>query len=219
VQQLPLEISPPPEQSFDSFLAGANAEALARVRSLAEGTLAEAIVYLWGEPGSGRSHLLRAAARANPSLVLADDVQTLDPDAQQALFNAINAAREGRAAVLAAGDAPPAQLTLREDLRTRLAWGLVYQLKALTDAEKAQHLRAEAGRRGLELSDEVVGYLLTRLPRDLYSLKAVLDRLDRHSLVRQRPLTLPLVREALQSNSGRPEDPQSTLLPRQKGTS
>jgi DnaA family protein len=219
VEQLPLEISPPPEPSLDNFLAGANAEALARVRALAGGTLAEAIVYLWGEPGSGRTHLLRAAARANPSLVVADEVQALEPDAQQALFNAINAARDGGAAVLAAGDAPPAQLALRDDLRTRLAWGLVYQLKPLSEAEKAQHLRAEAGRRGLELPDEVVGYLLTRLPRDLYSLKGILDRLDRHSLVRQRPLTLPLVREVLQSNTGHAEGPQSAVLPRQKGTS
>jgi len=91
----------------------------------------------------------------------------------------------------------PAQLSLREDLRTRLAWGLVYQLKPLSEAEKASHLRAEASRRGLELSEEVVGYLLTRLPRDLASLRAVLEVLDRYSLAKQRALTLPLVREAL----------------------
>jgi DnaA-homolog protein len=211
MRQLPLEISPPPEPAFDNFLAGGNAEALARVRALAEGTLPEAIVYLWGEQGSGRSHLLRAAARANPSLVIADDVQGLDAQAQQALFVAINAAREGRAAVLAAGSAAPAQLVLREDLRTRLAWGLVYQLKPLNDTEKALHMRAEAARRGLELSEEVVGYLLTRLPRDLSSLNSVLDLLDRDSLARQRPLTLPFVREVLNAVQAH------GLLPRQTG--
>ena len=213
MQQLPLEISPPPEPGFDNFLAGGNAEALARVKALAQGTLPEAIVYLWGEQGSGRSHLLRAAARANPSLVIADDVQGLDAQAQQALFVAINAAREGRASVLAAGNAPPAQLGLREDLRTRLAWGLVYQLRPLNDAEKALHMRAEAARRGLELSEEVVGYLLTRLPRDLSSLNSVLDLLDRDSMARQRPLTLPFVREALGAVQAR------GLLPRQTESS
>ncbi|OLE18320.1 MAG: hypothetical protein AUG50_06540 [Betaproteobacteria bacterium 13_1_20CM_3_63_8] len=197
MEQLPLDISPPPEPAFDNFVAGANAEALERVRELAAGRLQEAIVYLWGEPGSGRSHLLRAAQRANPSLFVADDVERLDGDAQRALFAAINAARDGRAAVLAAGSVAPAQLSLREDLRTRLAWGLVYQLKPLSEAEKASHLRAEASRRGLELSEEVVGYLLTRLPRDLASLRAVLEVLDRYSLAKQRALTLPLVREAL----------------------
>jgi DnaA family protein len=202
MRQLPLEISPPAEPAFDNYVAGANSEALARVRSLAAGGLGERIVYLWGEPGSGRSHLLRAAARANPALVVVDDVETLHAEGQQALFTAINAARDGQAAVLAAGNAPPAQLALREDLRTRLAWGLVYQIKPLTDAEKALHLRSEAARRGLKLTDEVVWYLLNHLPRDLASLNAVLDLLDRHSLARQRPVTLPLVREVL----GPPQD-------------
>lgn len=200
-RQLPLEISPPAEPTLGNFVAGANAEALERVRALAAGTLHEAIVYLWGGPGSGRSHLLRAAARANPALVVADDVQALDAAAQQALFVAINAAREGQAGVLASGNAPPAGLALREDLRTRLGWGLVYQLKPLGDAQKAEHLRMEAGRRGLRLSDEVVWYMLHHLPRDVASLNTVLDRLDRHSLARQRPVTLPLVREALSNKN------------------
>ena len=200
MQQLPLAISPAPEPSFDNYVAGANVEALARVKSLAAGALPEAIVYLWGEPGSGRSHLVRAAARANPALVTADDVELLDAAQQQALFVAIDTARDGRAEVLAAGNAPPAHLGLREDLRTRLAWGLVYQLKPLTDAEKALYLRAEALRRGLRLTDEVVWYLLSHLPRDLQSLHGALERIDRHSLARKRPVTLPLIREALEKN-------------------
>jgi len=197
MRQLPLQISAPAEPRFENYLAGVNVEALARVRALAAGSLHEAIVYLWGEPGSGRTHLLRAAAHANPELFIADDVETLDSVAQRALFVAINAARDGQAAVLAAGTAPPAQLPLREDLRSRLAWGLVYQLKPLTDAEKALYLRAEAGRRGLRLSDEVLWYLLNHLPRDLGSLHGVLEVLDRYSLASQRAVTLPLVREAL----------------------
>ncbi|HSU64894.1 MAG TPA: DnaA/Hda family protein [Burkholderiales bacterium] len=197
MRQLPLQISAPAEPRFENYLAGANIEALARIRALAAGSLHEAVVYLWGEPGSGRTHLLRAAAHANPELFIADDVETLDAAAQQALFVAINAARDGQAAVLAAGTAPPAQLLLREDLRSRLAWGLVYQLKPLTDAEKALYLRAEAERRGLRLSDEVVWYLLNHLPRDLGSLHRVLEVLDRYSLASQRAVTLPLVREAL----------------------
>src|SRR5205085_3032188 len=75
--------------------------------------------------------------------------------------------------------------------------GLVYQLVPLTDADKAEHLKALATARGLLLSDDVASYLLSRLPRDLTSLAAVMEVLDRYSLMRQRPLTLPLVREAL----------------------
>jgi len=197
MRQLPLEISRPAEPSFDNFVAGENAEALARVRELALGELREAIVYLWGEAGSGRSHLLRAAARANASLLVADDVDALDADGQQRLFGAINAARDGRGAVLAAGPVPPAALGLREDLRSRLAWGLVYHLKPLGEEEKRRHLQAEAARRGLALSDEIAAYLLARAPRDMATLTALLEALDRHALARKRPLTLPLVREVL----------------------
>ena len=197
MQQLPLDISPPEPPGFDNYLAGENAEALASVRALAAGTLRESMVYLWGAPGSGRSHLLAAAQRANRGLTLADDVQKLDGHAQQALFVAINSARESGAGVLVAGDRPPALLALREDLRTRLAWGLVYELRPLGDEAKAAHLAALAARRGLALPPEVSAYLLARLPRDFASLNRVMEALDKHSLARQRGLTLPLVREAL----------------------
>jgi DnaA family protein len=197
MEQLPLEIFPPPAPALDNFIAGRNAEAVERVRALAEGRLREPVVYLWGERGCGKTHLLSAAARINPALVLADDVGALDAAGQQLLFVAINAARDGEPRVLAAGSDAPAGLALREDLRTRLAWGLVYHLSPLSDAEKAAYLRSEGLRRGMPLSDEVVSYLLSRLPRDFASLAAVLDALDRHALARQRPLTLPLVRDAL----------------------
>ena len=71
MRQLPLEISPPPEPTLDNFIAGENRELVARLRELAGGTLKESVLYLWGDSGSGRSHLLRAAAQANPGLVLA----------------------------------------------------------------------------------------------------------------------------------------------------
>jgi DnaA family protein len=197
MQQLPLDISPPQPPGFDNYVAGENAEALLAVRALAAGTLRESTVYLWGAAGSGRSHLLVAAERANPGLLIADDVHLLSADAQQALFVAVNAARESGRGVLAAGDKPPGALALRDDLRTRLAWGLVYGLHPLGDEAKRAHLAALATRRGLELSPEVAAYLLARLPRDFASLNSVMEILDKHSLARQRGLTLPLVREAL----------------------
>lgn len=212
MEQLPLDIFARCDPTLDNFVAGSNREALARVRALAQGEPGEAIVYLWGDPGSGRSHLLRAAARAGQGryyapgepplaqdapLVAVDEVEQLDAAGQIALFMQINRAREARTRVLVCGGAAPAALALRSDVRSRLGWGLVYQLRPLSDERKKEHLRAEAARRGLQLGEEVLAYLLTRLPRDLAYLNGVLDHLDRHSLARQRALTLPLVREAL----------------------
>lgn len=204
MRQLVLGISPPPEPTFAGFVTGRNDELMARLQSLAAGTLGETVVYLWGERGAGRTHLLGATLRAatDPArLFVTDDVDGLDEPAQIALFNRINAVREPSGTpggtVLATGSAPPAQLALRDDLKSRLAWGLVYQVHSLTDAEKAGYLREEAARRGLRIGDEVVGYLLTHVRRDLPTLVSILDHLDEYSLSRKRPLTLPLVREAL----------------------
>jgi DnaA-homolog protein len=192
MKQLALGISPPPRPTLDNFVPGANAELLARLRELQAGSFRESVLYLWGEAGSGKSHLLRACAAPNA----ADDVETLDEASQIGLFNAINEARQSGGTVLAAGNAPPARLPLREDLKSRLAWGLVYQVKTLTDEERSAYLRAEAARRGFRLADEVIAYLLTRMRRDLRSLASVLERLDQYSLETKRPITLALVREA-----------------------
>lgn len=204
MRQLVLEISPPPEPTFEGFVTGRNAELVEKLKEVAAGRVAETVVYIWGERGSGRSHLLgatRRAAQDAEQLTIADDVDGLDPDGQVALFNRINRIREApdgqRGTLLAAGSAPPAQLALRDDLKSRLAWGLVYQVRTLTDPEKAGYLRDEAARRGLAISAEVVAYLLTHVRRDLPTLVAILAHLDEYSLSRQRPLTLPLVREAL----------------------
>lgn len=195
MKQLALGISPPPQPTLDNFVPGANAELLAHLREFQAGKFPDIILYLWGESGSGKSHLLGACAGP----VVVDDVEKLNEKSQIELFNAINEARQSGGKVLAAGNAPPAQLPLREDLKSRLAWGLVYQVKPLTDAERTVFLRAEAGRRGMRVADEVIAYLLTHVRRDPLSLTAILDELDRASLERKRLVTLPLVREVLKA--------------------
>ena len=171
----------------------------------------ERIVYLWGEHGSGRSHLLQALAAVAGArfwqaedapdaagLTLVDDVERLDETAQIRLFNRLNAVRaRADSACVASGSVPPAQLPLREDLRTRLAWGLVYQLHPLADAEKVEALRVHAAARGLAIGNDVIDYLLTHLPRDMRTLAAALDALDCFGLSHKRSLTLPLVRQWL----------------------
>ena len=115
-----------------------------------------------------------------------------------------NRVRAGAGALVASGDAAPAQLALREDLRSRLAWGLAFELHPLSDAEKAAALRAHARARALDLGEDVVAYLLRHARRDMASLIAILDALDRYSLEQKRPVTLPLVRDALESMKDEP---------------
>ena len=78
------------------------------------------------------------------------------------------------------------------------ATGLTYRLLPLTDEEKYLALAAHARARGFALSDEVAAYLLTHARRDMPSLIQALDALDRYSLETGRPITVPLLKAALQ---------------------
>lgn len=210
---------------LQNFLAGPNAEALQHIRLWAgSGPRSPVPVYLWGESGSGKTHLLRATAAAlgergeavgwlDPSLaepppfdprwriIVLDDVQAYSAIQQQAAFNwfvhATTPADELHRGVLAAGALPPSDLPLREDLRTRLGWGHVFQLHLLDEPQRRAVLRQHAEERGLYLKDEVMDFILVRFSRDLGSLMRLIDQLDGYALQTQRPLTIPLIKAML----------------------
>lgn len=123
-------------------------------------------------------------------------------DWEQSLFSLINRCRAADSCLLLAARANIGELDWRlPDLVSRLAWGPVFQIKSLSDADKLRVLQARARRRGIELSDEVGNYLLTRVPRDMHYLCELLDTLDRASLAAQRRLTIPFIKEVL-NNAG-----------------
>lgn len=218
-QQLTLDIRPEQNPTLDNYIVGANAELMARLRALAQPRAFDA-VYLWGPPGCGRTHLLRATQAAADAvgrrvvrvageeagadlpcppggLLIVDDIERLDDAGQVALFRVFNSARLAGLALLLAGAAPPLELKVREDLRTRIGSAIVYEVKPLSDEDKAATLHSQASQRGLRMEDEVIGYLLRHTARDLPSLMAVLDALDQASLERKRPVTVPLLKEML----------------------
>ena len=217
MKQSPLAIGPEPLATFESYLPGPNAAALDHLMALPAGA---APVYLWGPSGSGKSHLLQALAGrcqaagqtvgwfdpATPgpwswhpdwSLVVLDGCEGLCVQQQQQAFALFVEATGAGVQWAAAGRLPPVDLALREDLGTRLAWGHVFALDLLGEAESRAVLRRDADRRGIFLSDEVMDYLLARFPRDLSHLGQVLARLDHYGLARSRRITVPLVRDML----------------------
>jgi DnaA-homolog protein len=212
MKQLLLELVPPAAPAFDNLVIGANAELIAAARAMAMGTSSERVLYVWGEPGAGKSHLCAAVLRqcsaavriahtavpsapASAGLHVLDDVNSLDEDAQAALFNFFN--QRGEASLFMTGSQASRDLPVRRDLSTRVGSGLTYQMKPLSDAEKQAALLAHAGSRGMALAEGIAGYLLRHGRRDMRSLIAMLDAIDRYSLEAGRPVTLPMVREAL----------------------
>jgi DnaA-homolog protein len=228
MEQLVFDLAPPEPPSFANFLPGRNAEALAVLARLAAGEATTTGVLLWGAPGAGKSHLLRASVAAalarggtaaylaDPgmlaamdagtlganALVAVDAVETAGADAQARLFTLFNRLQAEGGHFLGASRAPLASLALREDLRSRLGWGLVLELVPLADEDKLAALAAYAQRRGFAIPDDVVRYLLAHGRRDMPTLIGALTALDRHSLAVRRPITVPMIREWLQGDIG-----------------
>lgn len=197
MRQLLLDFTHAPKPTFANYVHGGNAELFHRLEAAARGEFAAPVIYIWGEQGSGKTHLasaFREAVANTPGIVVIDDVERLSDEEQVALFNDFNE-RAFRFLLVTAG-AAPRDVALRRDLSTRLATGLTYRVLPLTDAEKGAALAAHARTRGFDLSDEVRSYLLTHARRDMGTLMAALDTLDRYSLETGRPITVPLLKQA-----------------------
>jgi DnaA-homolog protein len=221
MKQIPLAMAFDVERSFESFIGGSNRSTIEQFRNhLPVFTCTLTPMYVWGPSGSGKTHLLRALVQQHQlhgsrvgwfdastplpwahdeawTLVVLDDCQAFNAAQQHAAFALFVEAASHGTSVVAAGRVPPIDLPLRDDLRTRLGWGLVLTLHALSEADTRAALRREADRRGLFLSDEVMGYLLTRFERDLRSLMALFERLDEFAWVNKRAITLPALKQML----------------------
>ncbi len=219
MKQLVLDLALPEPEPFSDFAPGENAELLFQLHEWTARAAHARFIYLWGEAGCGKSHLLAAAAKRGSaqlvdaaadalpedidpdSLLAVDNVGHLDRAGQEKLFAHFNALRAGSGGLLASGPLPPLLLTILPDLATRLGWGLIYQLKSLNDPDKARALQTHARQLGFELSDDQADYLLRHAPRDIAGLYRLLEQANELALSRQKPVTLPLLRETLQNKN------------------
>jgi DnaA family protein len=213
MRQLLLDFTQAPAPTFENFVHGGNAELAHALESAVRGEAPEHVIYVWGELGAGKSHLLKAFAASGAArharyvraadfragdaegILALDDVDRLPEPQQIDLFNAFN--ERAFELLVVSASAAPRDVAMRRDLATRLATGLTYRVLPLSDAQKGAALAAHAKVRGFPLADEVTSYLLNHSRRDMGSLMAALDSLDRYSLETGRPITVPLLKEAL----------------------
>ncbi len=224
MKQLTLPIAMARVPTLAGFCAAPDEPALAHLKLwVGSPTRSPVPTYLWGPPASGKTHLLLAvrealreqgatvgwidASVAEPAdfderwaVVLLDDVHLYTAVQQHAAFSWFAQAQSLQRGVLGAGSSPPAALQLREDLRTRLGWGHVYQLHVLSEPERRAVLRQAADARGVFLGDDVMDFILTRFSRDLGSLLQLLDHLDAYALQTQRAITIPLIKSMLEQS-------------------
>jgi DnaA family protein len=223
MKQIALDIGMARGPTLAGFCAGPNEAALRHLQLWAGSpTRSPVPTYLWGPGGSGKTHLLKAVAESlreqgagagwldaslveppefseHWAVVLLDDVHLYTAAQQHTAFNWFVNAQALQRGVLAAGAMPPADLKLREDLRTRLAWGHVFALQVLSEPERRAVLRQAADARGVFLGDDVMDFMLTRFSRDLGSLMQLLEHLDGYALQTKRAITIPLIKSMLES--------------------
>jgi DnaA-homolog protein len=223
MKQIALDIGLARGPTLAGFCAGPNEAALSHLQLWAGSpTRSPVPTYLWGASASGKTHLLKAVAQSlreqgasagwldasvhEPpefderwAVVLLDEVHLYTAVQQHTAFNWFVNAQTLQRGVLAAGAMPPADLKLREDLRTRLGWGHVFHLHVLSEPERRAVLRQAADARGVFLGDEVMDFMLTRFSRDLGSLMQLLDQLDGYALQTKRAITIPLIKSMLEN--------------------
>jgi DnaA-homolog protein len=218
--QIPFELFEAEAPSFANFLVGNNTELVTYLYELAQRQQLSGVVSIWSGPKAGKSHLLKALvsdliAKKHEAIVLGvtdnfpdspfvaadvvaiDDVDSLSQEQQVWAFNAFNHVVAAGGFFLATGSNPPLRWPIRDDLRTRLASGLVFELQPVPQDELPTLTAAYAQQRGVALSEEVLAYVLTRTQRDVAALCQTISGIDRLSLSTKRPITIPLVRAFL----------------------
>lgn len=230
IEQLPLNIQWRDDATLQNFYPGDNVEALKAVSELSQ-SMGEPFVYLWGQSGVGRTHLLQATCRAASEnnvaafyislrdkhhlsltalqgvedlpLVCIDDIEQVASVSmwEEALFHLFNRIQAQKGRLLIAADVAPKYLPFSLlDLKSRLNWGVTYQLHRLTDEQKIAVLQLRAQHRGLELNKMVGQFLLSHCSRDMSELYGILEKLDHASLVEQRRLTIPFVKQVMKGS-------------------
>ena len=225
IRQLHLPIRLRDSASVDNFFPAGNEEVFAAFNGWLNANIDKSVLFLHGVIGSGRSHLLQAACRyisekERPSIyvpagepgISGEFISQLDPEStvciddldqvvgdvhwEEAVLEVHERLLSSNGRLLLAALQPPRALGLTlPDLATRLAAGAVYRIQPLTERELPRAMQLRARRRGLELPDEVVEYLLRRVPRNSEAIFDLLDRVDEAAFAKKRRLTVPLIRE------------------------
>ena len=196
MDQLLLNIHPPSIKSLENFVIGDNFEAISVIKKFTTDKNLQ-FFYLWGVQGSGKSHL--SSVVKNNNILVIEDIESMSDIEQIQAFSIFNNCKENGKKLFITGSNSPNNMGLRSDLASRLSWGLVYQIKALTDNEKKLALLNHSKQKGMSSNVKVIEYCMKNLKRDLHYLIATLDALDNWSLKTKKPMTIPLLKKLLET--------------------
>ena len=241
--QLPLPVTLPVDENFDSFVSTGNEEVVDVLEHIVKAlplwrksdvlghlsTLQLPLITLMGGASTGKSHLLFAACHQlarksishlylnlndysswsldilegleNLTLIALDNIHAIAGDTawEEAIFDLFNRVIETQHAIIVCTShmGPSNEAFTLPDLRSRLAWGVIYHMNQLDDMSREEAVKRRANERGLSLSDQALHFLLNHSKRDLKSLMATLARLDTRSLQEKKRLSVAMVKREL----------------------
>ncbi len=230
IEQLPVHFELQSTQNFSAFYPGNNKEIVTHLQKIFINK--EQQIFLWGEAGSGKSHLLQAICQEtndahktsfffsldgkdlpspsilegleNINLVCLDNIDQIcgNIEWEQALFNFYNLHRDNNNYLIFSAACPPKYIEIQlPDLKTRMSWGLTLKLKALTDEQLLNALIYKANESGFEIPPNVAKFLLTHYTSDLPSIWKLLNKIEQATLVAQRKLTIPFLKQIMNNKT------------------
>lgn len=240
MQQQALNLYVPPRYSFSNFIScSGNSSALEFCRRLTDPAEPEKLLYIYGPPGSGKSHLLNATGGSlgddqkvischrlstpfEPcgKFLLVDDLDRLpdNTELRNSLWEVFNQHYIAGHPMLFAGRVPPRELSTVDDhLISRLLWGLVARVDVSDDDSRRMLINKLAQDRQILLPQDLADWLLTVLPRDVNSLVNATETLYRTALQRKCRITLKMARELFQVNHPKESVTEGAVLNQNRG--
>jgi chromosomal replication initiator protein len=227
--------------TFDTFVPGAsNRFAHAAAVAVAE-TPAESYnpLFIWGESGLGKTHLLHGIGHYAQKLysgirvryvsseeftndfinslrddrkeafrrryrdvdvLLVDDVQFLEgkEGTQEEFFHTFNTLYNANRQIVISSDRPPKRLeTLEERVRTRFAWGLITDIQPPELETRIAILRKKAALDRLNVPDDVLEFIASRIERNIRELEGALIRVAAFASLNRQQVDLSLAQVVL----------------------
>jgi len=222
MKQIPFSFPKFDFNKFDFFHSNiVNRETIALIDNLFKFNYKDNRIYLWGPSAVGKTHILIATIKkflnlnkevidlsfidhndtfdlGSIDLFFLDDIERADDKIQNNLFNIFNMSENENATILITGSLPPNQMSLRPDLRTRLAQCLVLNLKELEDEEKKDVLLKRSYFMGINLKLEIIDYLLKNYNRNMHELIKLIEKIDKESIIQKKRITIPFIKSYLE---------------------
>jgi len=222
MKQIPFSFPKFDFNKFDFFHSDiVNRETIALIDNLFKFNYKDNRIYLWGPSAVGKTHILIATIKkflnlnkevidmsfiddndtfnlGSIDLFFLDDIERADDKIQNNLFNIFNMSENENATIFITGNLPPNQMSLRPDLRTRLAQCLVLNLKELEDEEKKDVLLKRSYFMGINLKLEIIDYLLKNYNRNMHELIKLIEKIDKESIIQKKKITIPFIKSFLE---------------------